>query len=247
MTALGSDPDRRRRVPVASEQTRGFVVRRIALSCLLLTLPGCAIRDRPVVQTDTSPVAAADSNTTGAPDSNTIRAPDSNTTPSSNMRRVMGEPVAFAPLTPEPGDIWADLAFLKQRPSTATQPLRQATRQDATAPARSAGQPTRPAGTPAQGGPAAPSATLASPAGSAVSVQLAAASSEQGARAEWQRLQRLMPQLIAGRVPSVRPVNADGHELWRLRTGGFATPAEAAAFCTRLQTERSRCWVVAKP
>ena len=52
--------------------------------------------------------------------------------------------------------------------------------------------------------------------------------------------------LIGDRVPSVLPVNADGHSLWRLRTGGFATPAEATAFCTRLQSERSRCWVVAR-
>jgi hypothetical protein len=203
-------------------------MRRIALFCLLLALPGCAMHGRTEVQTDTRRTAATDSNTTG----------------SINMRRVMGDPVAFAPLTPEPGDIWADLAFLKQRSSIATQPPGQATRQDATAPARAATPAARQAGTPPPGGR--PASTPASVTGSAVSVQLAAASSEQAARAEWQRLQRLLPRLIGGRVPSVLPVNADGHELWRLRTGGFATAAEAAAFCTRLQTERSRCWVVAR-
>jgi SPOR domain len=244
-------------------------VRRIALPWLVLTpLLGCASHDRPAVQIDTSPVAAADSNK--------IRSPDSD-----NMRRVTGQPVAFEPLTPEPGDIWADLAFLKRRPpgGTQPQPAREATGPDATTaghgptgqgptgqgpkgqgpllPARQAGtpatapngQPTLPATIPPATIPPATtqSASARSPATpSAVSVQLAATGSEQAARAEWQRLQRLLPNLIGDRVPSVLPVNADGHSLWRLRTGGFATPAEATAFCTRLQSERSRCWVVAR-
>jgi hypothetical protein len=207
-------------------------VRRIALSCLLLTLPGCAMHGRPDVPTETGSVAEADRSG--------MRSADS-----INMRRLLGETVDFAPLTPEPGDIWADLAFLKQRPPTAAQQPWLASQPDASPPPPAAAP--RQGGTPAPGGLPAPlPAPPASPPGSTVSVQLAAASSEQGARAEWQRLQRLMPQLIGSRVPSVRPVTAQGHALWRLRTGGFATAAEAAAFCTRLQTERSRCWVVAR-
>ena len=212
-------------------------MRRIALSCLLLTLPGCAMNGRPDVPTETGSVAEADRSG--------MRSADS-----INMRRLLGETVDFAPLTPEPGDIWADLAFLKQRSPAAAQQPWQASRPDASPPPPAAAPPVaapRQGGTPAPGGrPAPPPAPPASPTGSSVAVQLAAASSEQGARAEWLRLQRLMPQLIGSRVPSVRPVTAQGHELWRLRTGGFATAAEAAAFCTRLQAERSRCWVVAR-
>lgn len=215
----------------------------VLASCLVLTLPGCVRHHGADAQNDSRPVVIADRARIAIPDSDTVR-------------RVLGQQAAFAPLTPEPGDIWADLAFLKHNPPGGTQPLhpqvatrppRQAlppspvrleqSKQTATTtlvPIRSARRLSAP--------PLSPEA----PAASSISVQLAAVGSEQAARAEWQRLQRLVPRLIGGRVPSVQPTAADGHALWRLRTGGFATPAEASAFCTRLQAERSRCWVVAR-
>ena len=152
-------------------------------------------------------------------------------------RVVMGEPVAVAPLTPEPGDIWTDLR--PDRPATglADRPRR--------APARGTGTvippPTRP--------PAEPAKPAATPrheaAGGPFAVQLAAADTEVAARLLWRQLKSTSPALFDGRAPTITLAAVNGRSLWRLRAGGFPSHAEADAFCVRIQAEHRPCWVVA--
>jgi hypothetical protein len=74
-------------------------------------------------------------------------------------------------------------------------------------------------------------------------VQLAALASEQAARDEWGLLAKRMPQLLAGKQPSVSKVEHDGRTYWRLRTGGFADTAQATMFCLRMRAKGASCSV----
>jgi hypothetical protein len=93
---------------------------------------------------------------------------------------------------------------------------------------------------------AAESAPVPTPAAPApVTVQLADTASEADARAVWAQLGERAPTLLHDRAPQVVRVEADGQPLWRLRTGGFASQAEAEAFCTQVRAAGSECAVVA--
>ncbi len=74
-------------------------------------------------------------------------------------------------------------------------------------------------------------------------VQLAALDSEAAAQAEWARLAHRAPSLFARRDPAIVPVSRDGKRFFRLRTAGFASAAEAAAFCGRLHGAGIACTV----
>jgi SPOR domain len=74
-------------------------------------------------------------------------------------------------------------------------------------------------------------------------VQLAAVSSEQAARDEWGLLAKRVPQLLAGKQPSVSKIEHDGRTYWRLRTGGFADTAQATMFCLRMRAKGASCSV----
>lgn len=76
-------------------------------------------------------------------------------------------------------------------------------------------------------------------------VQLAALTTEAGARQEWDRLAKKMPALFNGHRPVISKFDHDGHTLWRLRTGGFATEAEAKQFCQELKAKGAGCAVAA--
>ncbi len=107
---------------------------------------------------------------------------------------------------------------------------------EAAAPAASnepAAEPTR---------PAAPEAPRAAVAGNAM-VQLAAVKSEDAARGEWERLSKRMPDLLGGRKPLFQRTETSGRVYWRIRTGGFASAADAAAFCAKVRTEKNNCAV----
>ncbi len=90
--------------------------------------------------------------------------------------------------------------------------------------------------------PAAPAAPAPPPAAaSGPAVQLAALDSEQAARAEWSRLVRQAPALLGGRTPTILHVSRNGRQFYRLRTGGFASAAEAGAFCSRARALGIAC------
>jgi len=101
--------------------------------------------------------------------------------------------------------------------------------------------------------PPAPAARAEVPAASPVAapavagraqVQLLAVRSEESARADWARLQRRVPEL-AGRTPVITRLDREGQAtLWRVRTGGFADPAAARAFCEQLRARDIGCMLV---
>ena len=75
-----------------------------------------------------------------------------------------------------------------------------------------------------------------------VQVQLAALTSEDGARSEWERIGRRAPELFQGRSPSVTRLERDGQStLFRLRTGGFADQAAARDFCEQVRARGATC------
>jgi hypothetical protein len=72
-------------------------------------------------------------------------------------------------------------------------------------------------------------------------VQLAALSSEEAAKTEWQLLSKRMPELFSGRQPTISKVERAGHTFWRVRTGGFSDTAQATAFCERVRSKGNGC------
>jgi hypothetical protein len=78
-----------------------------------------------------------------------------------------------------------------------------------------------------------------------VSVQLAAFDSADLAEQDWGRLAARMPALFNSRKPEVVRADVHGRSLWRLRTGGFASEVEAAAFCKKVQAQGGDCSVAA--
>jgi hypothetical protein len=79
--------------------------------------------------------------------------------------------------------------------------------------------------------------------GKGAAVQLAALSSEEAAKTEWQRLTKRMPDLFGARQPEFSHFEHDGKSFWRVRTGGFADSAQAVAFCGRVKAKGAGCTV----
>lgn len=84
---------------------------------------------------------------------------------------------------------------------------------------------------------------LAHPAaGSGVTqVQLAAVSSEEAAKGEWQRLSHKYPELLGGRRAAFTRTERDGKTFWRLRVSGFTGVASATSFCGQLRSKGGNC------
>ncbi len=105
--------------------------------------------------------------------------------------------------------------------------------------AKPAPQPAKPvvhAATPAQ-------ATPAPAHGKGATIQLAAVESEAAARTEWQTLQKRMPDILGGRQPSFSKTERAGKTWWRIRTAGFADPAQAKAACEKIRAKGGACSV----
>ncbi len=72
-------------------------------------------------------------------------------------------------------------------------------------------------------------------------VQLAALSSEESARGEWERLQQRIPELAAFQ-PVISRFEREGKPpLYRLRAGGLANAAAARALCAAVQAKAAPC------
>ena len=91
---------------------------------------------------------------------------------------------------------------------------------------------------------AAPRITAPVPA-TGTEVQLAAFSSDDAAHSAWASLQQQAPELLRGHKPDISHVDVGGRTMWRLRTGGFATVAEAANFCAKVQARSGSCSIAA--
>jgi len=76
-------------------------------------------------------------------------------------------------------------------------------------------------------------------------VQLAAFSSDDAARNAWLSLVQQAPDLLRGHKPDITRVEVGGRTMWRLRTGGFATVADAASFCAKVQARSGSCSIAA--
>lgn len=95
---------------------------------------------------------------------------------------------------------------------------------------------TRPEPEPAA--PVAPAATTG-----AHAVQLAALDNDAAAHVEWSRLSKRAPQLFGHRAPTIVRVDRGGKSFFRLRTGGFASTADATAFCAKAKLAGIACTV----
>ncbi len=74
-------------------------------------------------------------------------------------------------------------------------------------------------------------------------VQLAALSSEQAARAEWERMVKRWPALFGGHQPAFSKIERGGQVFWRVRTGGFEGVSQATVFCEHLRAQGGGCSV----
>jgi hypothetical protein len=102
-----------------------------------------------------------------------------------------------------------------------------------------------PSATPAPAPAAAPTpaAPVAAQASGPAQVQLAATADEPGAQSVWDALKHKMPDLLAGKSPVILPAVVNGKSVWRLRVGGFATPAAAQTFCAAVVAKGAACAV----
>ena len=78
---------------------------------------------------------------------------------------------------------------------------------------------------------------------SKASIQLAALETEAAARAEWQTLQKRLPDVLAGHEPSISKTERAGKTYWRLRTAGFNDVAQAKAVCDKVRSKGASCSV----
>ncbi len=150
-----------------------------------------------------------------------------------NGRQLMGQEPSAPPLHPEPGDIWADV-LPTEPPAALTPPP---SREPVAGPDALAG-----IGTPRQIAKHRPVPQAS--ADDAPAVHLATADSAQGAVAAWTKLQRRLRDLLRGLSPQVWAAEVNGRTVWRLSAAGFATDADARAFCTRMHAAKVDCRVV---
>ncbi len=150
---------------------------------------------------------------------------------------VATQPAEFQPSAQTKPAIVPSAARPAAPPATAAKPAdAEATAERPTIPAATAAKPsTIP-------GPARDKVATAASAHPAA-VQLAALSSEQAAREEWQQMTKRMPELLNGHQPVFTHVEHDGHGFWRVRTTGFSDAAQARTFCEHVKAKGGNCSV----
>jgi hypothetical protein len=90
----------------------------------------------------------------------------------------------------------------------------------------------------------APPPVLSPPHARSITVQLMAVRSEADARAAWEKLAKKAPELLGSHHPLFQKTNEAGPTPWRLRTGGFADPVQAKAFCDKVKAKGGQCAMV---
>ncbi|CAN5270734.1 cell division protein FtsN [soil metagenome] len=88
-----------------------------------------------------------------------------------------------------------------------------------------------------------PAATPVPAPSSTAMAQIGAFSSNELANAGWNKVARMMPGDMVGKTKTVEPVERDGKTLYRTIVGGFASRADAEAFCKGLQGRGEVCQV----
>jgi hypothetical protein len=248
--ATRMDPDTRRLVLFAGGLT-GLLVCLIGAS----TLMGHRTGTVPVVTADVRPIRVKPDNPGGMKIDGAENDVFSGGVDNSNSK------LAAAAEAPDPGGMRTASVAPPPPPAVATQDAAQAPVSAAPPPARPAAVATviapgptntAPAKAPAVAAASAPAASAptaasgakpASVAGKPAMVQLAALTTEQAARDEWQRMIKHMPDLLNGRQPSFSRVEHDGHTFWRLRTAGFSDVAQAKTFCEHVRAKGGGCSV----
>jgi hypothetical protein len=91
--------------------------------------------------------------------------------------------------------------------------------------------------------PVAKTVTPAPAAGGPAAVQIGAFSSAALAEKGWNDAARLAPGMAAGKGKSVQTVEAGGKTVYRTAVTGFASRAEATAFCSALKAGGKDCFV----
>ncbi len=189
----------------------------------------------PVVEADSRPLRVKPANPGG------MQLAGSNDEILSGDTSAQNDKLAPPPETPEPDALKAQLSppAPPPAPPAAPKPAPRAQAEPSPAP-DVASAPTPPPPSAAKATAVARPEAATAP-GRSAQVQLAAVGSEDGARAEWSRLSRKMPDLLRGHSPALMKTEHDGRIFWRLRTGGFADAAQATAFCERVRAKGAGC------
>jgi hypothetical protein len=82
--------------------------------------------------------------------------------------------------------------------------------------------------------------------GGKFAVQVAAASDEAGAKAEWDRRAKSSPELFSTAERFIVQADVNGRTVYRVRAGSFATTADADAFCNAYKAKGGQCFRVTK-
>jgi hypothetical protein len=106
----------------------------------------------------------------------------------------------------------------------------------AAAPAKTAAAAPAPAPAPISTSPAAKAA------GGGSFVQIGAVSSQALADEAWTKAAAIAPGLAAGKGKNVEKVDRDGKTLYRVQVTGFASKADATAFCDKLKAAGKDCF-----
>ncbi|WP_411287983.1 SPOR domain-containing protein [Phenylobacterium sp.] len=162
--------------------------------------------------------------------------------PEQPQPRPAPTPVVIAPPTPAPVRPVAAAASGPPasapalRPSLAPAPV-------AVAPAPKVPAPKAPAPKVLAPAPVAAAPAPKAAAGASAAVQIGAFSSQALADRGWADASAIAPGLTAGKGKSVQQIDKDGATLYRTAVTGFASRADATAFCNQLKAAGKSCFV----
>jgi hypothetical protein len=188
---------------------------------------------RPVAPVSAQPIAPATSQPAPAP------APVA-AAPAPQPKPAPAQAVAAAPVKPVPAQPTPKAAVAPAKPQTKDEVGALLDKADA------AKKPAAPVAAPQASAPkaAAPPVKLEPTAGhGAAVVQFGAFSSAALASSEWTKLAAAYPSEMSGKGKLVESVERDGKTLFRGAVSGFASKADAVAFCAKMKADGKACIV----